>query len=149
MTLSRRIALATGISVALLSPAVGGQGSMPVGSSAQLGQHAQTEDVPHRAAQECGRGLREMRKARQAKDRGEQRKRYTAAEDHFRKSLGLVRNFDAVLGLGQAELALGDPQAALTSCQEALGFKPASAEAKACADEAKSKLTPTPAASPG
>jgi tetratricopeptide (TPR) repeat protein len=148
MTLSRRVTLAIGMSVALLSPGAGGQGSMPVGPSAQLGQHAQTADVPHRAAEACGRGLGEMRKARKAKDPGEQRKHYAAAQGHFQKSLGLERNFDALLGLGQAELGLGDPRAAMSSCQEALELKAASAEAKACADEARAKLAPAPAAPP-
>jgi tetratricopeptide (TPR) repeat protein len=129
------------------------QGSMPVGSSGQLGQMSQTEDVPHRAAAAYNRGAREMRKAANAKDPADKKKHYAAAQDHFKKSLDLQRNFDALLGLGQADLALGDNVGARATCRDALSLKPTSTEAKACADTAEANVAPAappapPAATP-
>jgi tetratricopeptide (TPR) repeat protein len=138
------------IAIAVVLPAAAGaQGSMPAGSSSELGHLSQREDVPHRAAEAYNRGIRELKKARDAKDPADQKKHYTAAQGHFRKSLDLLQNFDALLGMGQADLALGDSQGALTSCLQALGLKPNNEEAKSCADTAKAKLSqPVEAAPP-
>jgi tetratricopeptide (TPR) repeat protein len=126
----------------VLPAAAGAQGSMPAGSSADLGHVSLQEDAPHRAAEAYNRGSRELRKARGAKDPADQKKHYAAAQAHFKKSLDLQQNFDALLGMGQADLALGDNQGALTSCQQALGLKPGNDDAKSCADSAKAKLSP-------
>lgn len=123
------------------------QGNMPAGSSAQMGTISHQEDPTKRAAEACSRGLREMRKARDAKDPADQRKHYIAAQEQFGRSLKLARTFDALLGLGQASLALGDAQGARSSCMEALGLKADSAEAKGCADQAAAALG-APAAPP-
>ncbi len=131
-----------GVVALVLAAAARAQGSMPVGSSAQLGHLAQTEDVPHRAAEAYNRGARELRKAKDAKDPVDKKKHYTAAQEQFKKSLNLQQNFDAALGLGQADLALGDNEGARASCRNALGLNPASAEAKACAESAEANLVP-------
>jgi len=150
-----RLASSAVVIAILLPVAVRAQGNMPVGSSEQLGHISHQEDAVHRAAEAYNRGAREMRKARDAKDPADQKKHYTAAQAQFKKSLGLAQGFDALLGLGQASLALGDDQGAMTSCSEALALKPNSEEAKACADQAKTRLTaaaapapPPPAATP-
>jgi tetratricopeptide (TPR) repeat protein len=137
------------VAIAVVLPAAAGaQGSMPAGSSSDLGHLSQREDVPHRAAEAYSRGLRELKKARDAKDPADQKKHYTAAQEHFKKSLALQQNFDALLGMGQADLALGENQGALSSCLQALGLKPGNEEAKSCADTAKAKLSPPAEAPP-
>ncbi len=131
------------VAIAVVLPAAArAQGSMPAGSSSDLGHLSQREDVPHRAAEAYNRGIREMKKARDAKDPADQKKHYTTAVGHFKKSLDLQQNFDALLGMGQADLALGENQGALTSCLQALGLKPGHEEANSCAEVAKTKLTP-------
>jgi hypothetical protein len=133
------VAVAVGLPVS-----AGAQGSIPVGSSSQLGHLSQTEDVPHRAAEAYNRGAREMRKAADAKDPADKKKHYTKAQEQFKKSLTLQQSFDALLGLGQADLALGDNEGARVSCHDALSLKPASEEAKACADSAQANLAAKP-----
>ncbi|HVR07192.1 MAG TPA: hypothetical protein VMW75_04035 [Thermoanaerobaculia bacterium] len=131
---------------AVVSPvSAGAQGSVPVGSSSQLGHLSQTEDVPHRAADAYNRGIREMKKAADAKDAADKKKHYAAAQTQFKKSLNLLQNFDALLGLGQADLALGDSEGARASCRDALGLKPASEEAKSCVESAQTNLAPAAA----
>jgi uncharacterized protein HemY len=49
-----------------------------------------------------------MRKAADAKDPADKKKHYAKAQEQFKKSLNLQQNFDALLGLGQVDLALGD-----------------------------------------
>lgn len=117
------------------------QGNMSAGSSAQMGTVSMQEDATHRAAAAYNRGIREMKKAANAKDAADKTKHYKEAQVQFNKSLGLQQNFDALLGLGQADLALGDNQGAMSSCTEALALKPDHADAKACADSAKAKLS--------
>jgi tetratricopeptide (TPR) repeat protein len=131
---------AIAIAAAALPVLARAQGNMPVGSSAQLQHVSMQEDATHRAAAAYSRGLREMKKAADAKDAAGRQKHYREAKVQFNKSLGLQQNFDALLGLGQANLALGDNQGAMTSCTEALGLKPDSQDAKSCADSAKAKL---------
>jgi tetratricopeptide (TPR) repeat protein len=135
------IAAIAAFAVAAALPSIArAQGNMPVGSSAQLGHVSMQEDATHRAAAAYNRGLREMKKAADAKDAADKQKHYREAKAQFSKSLGLQQNFDALLGLGQANLALGDNQGAMTSCTEALGLKPDNQDAKSCADSAKAKL---------
>ncbi len=117
------------------------QGNMSAGSSAQMGTVSMQEDSAHRAASAYNRGIREMKKAANAKDAADKAKHYREAQAQFHKSLGLQQNFDALLGLGQADLALGDSQGAMTSCTEALALKPDHPDAKTCADSAKAKLS--------
>ena len=144
----KRSVLIAAAAVAIVLPTgARAQGSIPVGSSAQLGHLSQTEDVPHRAAEAYNRGVREMRKAADAKDPADKKKHYSAAQAQFKKSLNLQQNFDALLGLGQADLALGDNEGARVSCHDALSLKPASIEAKACAEDAQANLTPSKAPS--
>jgi tetratricopeptide (TPR) repeat protein len=116
------------------------QGNMPAGSAAQLGHVSMQEDASHRAASAYNRGVREMKKAAEAKDAADKKKHYREAQAQFNKSLGLQQNFDALLGLGQADLGLGDNQGAMSSCTEALGLKPDNQDAKSCAETAKANL---------
>jgi tetratricopeptide (TPR) repeat protein len=132
-------ALATAIALPLVAHA---QGNMSAGSSAQMGTVSMQEDAAHRAASAYNRGIREMKKAANAKDAADKTKHYREAQVQFNKSLGLQQNFDALLGLGQADLALGDPHGAMTSCTEALALKPDHPDAKACADSARAMLLP-------
>jgi hypothetical protein len=153
ITVTRPTIIAAVVIAIALPVGARAQGSMPVGSSGQLGQMSQTEDVPHRAAAAYNRGARELRKAANAKDPADKKKHYSAAQAHFKKSLDLQQNFDALLGLGQADLALGDNAGARATCRDALILKPASTEAKACADTAEANLAPAatpapPAAAP-
>jgi tetratricopeptide (TPR) repeat protein len=142
----KRSVLIAAWAMAIVLPAgARAQGSIPVGSSAQLGHLSQTEDVPHRAAEAYNRGVREMRKAADAKDPADKKKHYTGAQAQFKKSLSLQQNFDALLGLGQVDLALGDNEGAMASCHDALSLKPASVEAKTCAESAQANLTPSKA----
>jgi len=136
---STAIAIALAVALPFLARA---QGNMPVGSSAQLNHVSMQEDATHRAAAAYNRGLREMKKAADAKDAADKQKHYREAQAQFNKSLGLQQNFDALLGLGQVNFALGDNQGALTSCTEALALKPDNQDAKSCADSAKAKLAP-------
>jgi Flp pilus assembly protein TadD len=131
-------ALALAIALPLVAHA---QGNMSAGSSAQMGTVSMQEDATHRAAAAYNRGIREMKKAAGAKEAADKTKHYKEAQAQFNKSLGLQQNFDALLGLGQADLALGDNQGAMSTCTEALTLKPDHAEAKACADSAKAKLS--------
>lgn len=136
-------AIAVAIALAFALPILArAQGNMPVGSSAQLGHVSMQEDAAHRAAAAYNRGLREMKKAADAKDAADKKKHYREAQAQFNKSLGLQQNFDALLGLGQADLGLGDNQGAMSSCTEALALKPDNQDAKSCADTAKAKLAP-------
>jgi len=132
-------ALAVTVALPLVAHA---QGNMSAGSSAQMGTVTMQEDATHRAAAAYNRGIREMKKAASAKDAADKTKHYKEAQAQFNKSLGLQQNFDALLGLGQADLALGDNQGAMTSCTEALALKADHPEAKACVDSAKAKLSP-------
>jgi len=135
-------ALAALAIIAALPLAAHAQGNMSAGSSAQMGTVSMQEDAAHRAAAAYNRGIREMKKAANAKEAADKTKHYREAQAQFNKSLGLQQNFDALLGLGQADLALGDDQGALTSCTEALALKPDHPDAKTCADSAKAKLSP-------
>ena len=132
-------ALAVAVALPLVAHA---QGNMSAGSSAQMGTVSMQEDATHRAASAYNRGIREMKKAANAKDAADKTKHYREARAQFNKSLGLQQNFDALLGLGQADLGLGDNQGAMSSCTEALALKPGHPDAKACADSAKAKLSP-------
>jgi tetratricopeptide (TPR) repeat protein len=109
-----------------------------------------SDSAPHA----YGRGARELRKAKDAKNPAEQRKHYTAAQAAFRRSISLLENYDALLGLGEADLALGDTEEAIYSCQRALYLKRKSEPAKACIDQslairAKLRAQKAAAAPPG
>ena len=91
-----------------------------------------SDSAPHA----YGRGARELRKAKDAKDPADKRKHYGAAQAAFRRSISLLENYDALLGLGEADLALGDTDEAIYACEGALSLKRKSAPAKACIDQA-------------
>ena len=135
-----KYAILVACAVLCLSTACLAQGSMPVGSSGQLGHLSLQESATQRAAEAAGRGAREVRKAEEAKDPAEQKKHWARAQEHFLRSLKIEQNFDALLGLGRADLALGDAAGARSSCREALALKPGSGEAQACVESAEALL---------
>lgn len=99
------------------------------------------KDPTTRAAQCYGRGARAMKKAKKQEAAGETEKaqeNYRRAKKEFSEAVGLQQGyFDALLGLGQAQLALGQKESALDSCTHALSVKPKSEEAQACTEAAR------------
>jgi len=93
------------------------------------------------------RGARELRQARRTQDPAERRQHLSAAMSHFKRSLALERNADALLGLGETALELGENQEAMQACQEALDWWSARKRAKVCFDQAVAALK-RPAAPP-
>jgi len=116
-------------------------GSMPAGSSRDLGQIQQQETPEKRATEAYNKGARSKRKAEGAKDAGERQKLYEKAKADFAKSLAIAESFDALLGLGQVDLALGDAHAALSHCSRAAELKAADSAASACVREATAKAS--------
>lgn len=140
MTMRNVVMLAIGTLVLAAPCALRAQmGSMSAGSSKDMGQLQQQETPEKRASEAYSRGLRSKRKADGAKDANEKQKLYQKAKADFVKSLDLLENFDALLGLGQVDLALGDAQAALTHCGRATALKAKDEAAAACVQEAKAK----------
>ncbi len=114
-------------------------GSMPAGSSRDLGQIQQQETPEKRASEAYNKGARSKRKAEGAKDAGEKQKLYQKAKADFAKSLAIAESFDALLALGQVDLALGDAQAALSHCSRAGQLKAGDQAVGACVQEATAK----------
>jgi len=109
-----------------------------------------SDSAPHA----YGRGARELRKAKDAKDPADRLKHYSAAQAAFRRSISLIPNYDALLGLGEVDLVLGDTHEAIYSCERALDLKPKSEPARACINQgfairAKLKAQKAAAAPPG
>jgi len=50
--------------------------------------------------------------------------------------------FEALLGLGQAYLALGEKESALDACARALAAKPNDSDARTCAEAARGPMAP-------
>jgi tetratricopeptide (TPR) repeat protein len=137
---------------------------LPMGAGAQSNAEPHYPDSPSNpshvgmpsdsAPHAYGRGARELRKAKDAKDPADRLKHYSAAQAAFRRSISLQSNYDALLGLGEADLALGDTEEAIYSCERALDLKRKSEPAKACIDQAfairaKLKAQKAAAAPPG
>lgn len=99
------------------------------------------KDPVERAASCYGRGARALKKAQKQAAAGETekaRENYLRAKDEFSKAVGMQEGyFEALLGLGQAYLALGQKESALDACVHALAAKPKSAEAQACTESAR------------
>ncbi len=99
------------------------------------------KDPTTRAAECYGRGARAMKKAKKQEAAGESekaRESYQRAKEEFSKAIGMQQSyFDALLGLGQVHLALGQKESALDACTHALSVKPKNSEAQACAEAAR------------
>lgn len=99
------------------------------------------QDATTKAAECYGRGARAMKKAEKqaaAGDTEKARENYQRAKNEFSKAVGLQEGyFEALLGLGQAYLALGQKESALDACAHALAAEPKSTEAQACAEAAR------------
>ena len=99
------------------------------------------KDAATKAAECYGRGARAMKKAEKqaaAGDTEKARENYQRAKNEFSKAVGLQEGyFEALLGLGQAYLALSMKESALDACAHALAAKPKSTEAQACAEAAR------------
>jgi tetratricopeptide (TPR) repeat protein len=136
----------------LLGFAAGAWAQMGGTSQDQLSQSRtlnQASSPTRRAADAASRGARYQRKADKEKDAGKKQELYTKAKAEFTKSLAEEQNFDAFLGLGQVDLALGDTRTALDVCSQAQALKPGDAGAKACIDQATKAASPAPAAAAG
>lgn len=129
------------LSCALLLPCLPAAGQGPgIPKAPRAGIGNSYKDSQQRAADLCARGLRAKRKAENETDEAKRARLYARAEAELTRSVSLSRSFDALLALGQVRLARGQDQAALTACTNALGFKPADAEARQCVEQAREKL---------
>ncbi len=99
------------------------------------------KDATTKAAECYGRGARALKKAQKQAAAGETekaRENYQRAKEEFSKAVGMQEGyFEALLGLGQSYLGLGNKESALDACAHALAAKPRSEEAKACAEAAR------------
>lgn len=119
--------------------------SLPATATAQIPGNTEGfghyKDSSTKAAECYGRGARALKKAQKQEAAGEAEKArdsYQRAKDEFSKAVGMQKGyFDALLGLGQAYLALGQKESALDACAHALAAKPKSPDAQACAEAAR------------
>jgi hypothetical protein len=145
-----RTALVAG--VCLLGLAAGARAQIGGTSQDQLGQSRtlnQASSPARRAADAYSRGARYQRKADKESDAGKKQELYNKAKAEFTKSLAEQQTFDAFLGLGQVDLALGDARTALDVCSQAQALKPSDAGAKACVEAATKATAPAAAATTG
>ena len=109
-------------------------------AQAQLGTEAmgsRYRDDTDVAANHLTRGLRAKGKAEKEQDATKKAKLYEKARVELSKSVGLDVSFDALLALGQVQLALKQPDSAFNSCSQALQFRPGDEAARTCVEEAK------------
>ena len=78
-------------------------------------------------------------KAEKETDPQKKAKLYEKAKQEFSKAVGYHTNYDALLGLGQVYLVLGQKSSALDACAKAQWLKPHDPVAKACMDDASRK----------
>jgi hypothetical protein len=97
------------------------------------------KDPVQRSADCYSRGARARAKAEKETDPQKKAKLYAKAKQEFSKAVGYHENYDALLGLGQVYLVLGQKPSALDACARAQSFKPHDPVAKACMDEASRK----------
>jgi hypothetical protein len=119
------------------TPALWAQGSMSPWSGTNVG--GEYKDPTQKAADAYSRGMKAKRKAEGEKDPKSQRKLLEKAKDELGKSVGYTSNYDALVALGQVQLALGEKGAALHSCTQALSWKPNDPAALACQNDARQK----------
>ena len=99
------------------------------------------DDATTKASNCYGRGARALKKAQKQLAAGESeksRESFLRAKEEFSKAVGFQAGYyEALLGLGQAYLALGQKESALDACAQALAAKPNDPDAKACANAAR------------
>ncbi len=89
-------------------------------------------DPAEKAAESYSRGAKTLRKAEGESDPEKKKKLLLRAKDDLSRSVAFQANYDALLALGQAYLALESPDAARDACSRALGLKPNDEKATAC-----------------
>jgi tetratricopeptide (TPR) repeat protein len=136
-------------------------GGLPAAGAARRGggRVFQQQTPAQKAAEAYNRGLRVRQQAEDSKDAGERKKLYERAQAEFSKSLGQAQSYEALLGLGEVNLRLGNARSALSNCNLALALQADSESAKACVQDATLKLyggataprppAPPPAPAPG
>jgi hypothetical protein len=121
---------------------IGGVGGMAHGGLDSGRNMNQIKDPSQLAADAYSRGMKAKRKAEKEKDPQDKKKLYEKAQDELEKSVKLQENYDALLALGQVDLALGDTASAGTFCSQAQSLKPGDAAAKDCMDNAAKTSAP-------
>jgi tetratricopeptide (TPR) repeat protein len=115
---------------------IGGVGGMSRGGMDTNRTMNQLKDPTQQAADAYARGAKQMRKAEKEKDPKDKVRLYQKAKDELTKSVNFSPSYDALLALGQVQLALGDTAEAATACHQAQDLKPADAAARSCIDAA-------------
>jgi tetratricopeptide (TPR) repeat protein len=116
------------------APAVRAQSTGPM-SGAVIGPNY--KDDSQLAADHYAKGIRSKRKADKESVPEKKTKLYEKAKEELLKSVGLDASYDALLALGQVDLALGQATAALDACSQALSFRPGDGAAQSCVEEAR------------
>ncbi len=120
-------------------------GIAPPAARAQLSNVTESfghyDDATTKASNCYGRGARALKKAQKqlaAGDAEKSRESFLRAKEEFSKAVGFQAGYyEALLGLGQVYLALGQKESALDACAQALAAKPNDPEAQSCADAAR------------
>jgi tetratricopeptide (TPR) repeat protein len=133
--------------VALAADARAQIGAVPTDQLGTSRAMAQANSPERRAADAYSRGARYQRKAAKESDAKKKQELYEKAKDELTRSLRERETFDAFLALGQVDLALGQPRAALEVCTHAQALKPADEAAKACVSTASEPAPGTPSSS--
>src|SRR5690349_11070778 len=116
-------------------PAVRAQGVSGATSGAVIGSNYKTDE--QLAADHYAKGVRAKRKAEKESAPEKRMKLYEKAKEELLKSVGLDASYDALLALGQVDLALGQAKAAFDACSQALSFRAGDQAAQSCVEEAK------------
>lgn len=98
---------------------------------------ANYKDDSQLAADHYAKGIRAKRKADKESAPEKRTKLYEKAKEELLKSVGFDASYDALLALGQVNLALGQGRAAFDACSQALSFRSGDQAAKSCVEEAK------------
>lgn len=104
-------------------------------SGAVIGANYKTDE--QLAADHYAKGVRAKRKAEKESTPEKRTKLYERAKEELLKSVGLDASYDALLALGQVDLALGQAKAAFDACSQALSFRAGDQAAQSCVEEAK------------
>lgn len=144
MRACRAACLAALGTVTLVTGARAQIGAVPTDQLGTSRTMAQVSSPERRAADAYSRGARYQRKAAKESDPKKKQELYEKAKDELTRSLGQHETFDAFLALGQVDLALGQPRAALEVCTHAQALKPADEAAKACVSAASDPTPSTP-----
>lgn len=142
--MKRLIVLATASLLALpflpAAPAL----AAPQVPTEMMGSHY--HDPVEKAAESYSRGMKEKRKAEGESDPEKRTKGLLKAKEHLLKSVGYQAGYDALIALGEVNLALQAPQPARDACARALSFKPGDNEAQSCFEKASQAVLAAKAA---